>query len=128
MTKVLFSEFMKKKKRIIIIEDDLNILEAMQMILEDEGYEVVGLTNGRNLKIDGSMPDLMLLDVFLPDVSGEEIAIRLKSEAKTRSLPIILISGNNNLREIAKRTRADGYLEKPFELTDVVRLVEKYLQ
>jgi len=117
-----------KKKRIIIIEDDLNILEAMRMVLEDEGYDVVGLSSGKNLKIDGSMPDLMLLDIFLPEVSGEEIALKLKSEAKTKKLPIILISGNNNLREIAKRTKADGYLEKPFELADVVRLVEKYLQ
>jgi DNA-binding response OmpR family regulator len=114
-------------KTIIIIEDDTDILDMMTMILKDEGYTVVGSTDCSPLdELLNHKPDLILLDNRLPDVSGKDACRRLKEDAATRHIPVVLVSANQHIEQLAADSLADGYVSKPFNLDELVATVQKY--
>jgi two-component system phosphate regulon response regulator PhoB len=113
-------------KTIIIIEDDHDILDMMQYILEDEGYRVIPLSHAAPLDIIvGHQPQLILLDERLPEISGHEICGRIKSYPPAQNIPVILVSGIKDIEKIAGDCQADGYIEKPFDLVDLISLVKR---
>ena len=117
------------KKRILIVDDDLSILECLQIILEEAGYEVVALSDGGNvlIKIIEANPHLVLLDIWLSGgVDGREITRKLKSGKDTQHIPVILISALSNIERLVKNSYADEFVAKPFELDDVLQKVGKY--
>lgn len=115
-------------KRILVVDDDLAILEAVQLILEDYGYDVVTRDRGITILQDirKYRPDLLLLDLWLPAVDGNQITKKLKTNRKTQNLPIILFSASNEVEPIAKAAGADAFLAKPFNIDDLIWLIEKY--
>lgn len=116
------------KKRILVVDDSHAILDVLSMALEAEGYEVTtSLTGAGFRQIERNPPDLILLDVLLSGEDGSEICQRLKSDERTRRIPVILISAHTGLQETARRCGADGFLVKPFHLTDLRAIVGKYL-
>jgi two-component system phosphate regulon response regulator PhoB len=114
-------------KKIVVIEDDRDILDMMQCILEDEGYQVMPFSRAESIEeIIKQKPNLILLDDRLKDTSGHLLCKRIKTHPVTRSIPVIMVSAARGLNEMAERCLADTYLPKPFDLTELVDLVKTY--
>jgi CheY-like chemotaxis protein len=117
------------KKKIMIIDDDESILEVMHIVLEGEGYQVETSLNVQPLRqLDGELPDLILLDVLLSGEDGIEVCKRLKSQEKTRDIPIILLSAQSGASRTARDSGADAFLDKPFDLDVLVEMVREHLR
>lgn len=116
-------------KRILIVDDDLAILDVLKIILEDKGYEIDVLEHGGKIveKIESYKPHLILLDNWLPDITGSEIIRKMKAEEKTRRIPVVIISANQDLRKITRDSGADGSLAKPFNIEDLLSTVNKFV-
>ena len=115
-------------KRILIIEDDPDILEMMTYILQDEGYRVTASVDCGPLdEIASVKPDLILMDNRLGGSSGAEACKKLKTEAATAHIPVILVSANMHLQELTRESRADGFMTKPFDLEELVAVVRHHL-
>jgi DNA-binding response OmpR family regulator len=114
-------------KTVIIIEDDPDILDMMTFILKDEGYDVIGATDcGPLAEVMQYRPDLILMDNRLPDISGKDACRKLKEDAVTRHIPVVLISANQHLARLATESLADGYVSKPFDLEELLAAVRQY--
>jgi CheY-like chemotaxis protein len=115
------------KKKIMIADDDASILEAMQVMLEDEGYEVIAELDGKVVQdMRSGLPDLLILDVWMSGVDGTGICRHLKSENRTKHIPIILCSANRDTQKIAKECDADDFIAKPFEMIDFLNKIKEY--
>lgn len=116
-------------KLILVAEDDENISEIMKIILEEEGYTVE--TAKKQGEIESSikkrLPHLIFLDVRLGGESGEEIALSLKSNPRTAAIPLIIVSADQETKQIASRVGANGFLLKPFDITVLSQLVKDTL-
>jgi DNA-binding response OmpR family regulator len=114
-------------KRIIIIEDDKDILDMMIYILKDEGYEVIGASDCQPLEaILQTKPDLILLDNRLREGSGKDECLKLKENAATRHIPVLIVSATQHLEQLAAESLADGYVAKPFDLDELIAVVQQY--
>lgn len=120
---------MNPTRRVLIAEDNPDIVEALTMMLEDADY-IVEATQGRETlaKVVAMLPDLLFLDIWMPGMDGREICEYLKSHAHTKHIPIIMLSANKDTATIAKAAGADTFLAKPFEMDAVLALVKKYTQ
>lgn len=120
------------KQKIVAIEDEPDILEIVRYNLEKESYEFIGETDGEeglNL-IRRELPDLVLLDVMLPGIDGLEICRRLKYEAATREIPVIMVTARSEESDVVLglEVGADDYLTKPFGPRELVARVRAVLR
>ena len=115
-------------EKIIVVDDDEGILESFHALLESEGYTVITICSGRLLKelIKKESPDLILLDVLLSGEDGRKICKELKGHKATKNIPIIMISAHPSAAKTIHEVGADAYLEKPFEMDDLLSLIYKY--
>lgn len=115
--------------KILVVDDDEGILDAISLILEDEGYLVNIISNGNSAikKVAVYKPDLILLDVLLSGVDGREISKNLKADTQTKQIPIIMISAHPGAKETLKQYGADAFLSKPFGADDLLKMIKKYL-
>lgn len=116
--------------RVMVLDDDEDILEIISYLLTEEGYEVLRLNNGGSIleHIRTFGPNLVLMDVLLGEYNGIEICKMLKHEPETSKLPVILISGTHNLSGSLYLDGApDDFLAKPFDLEVLLKKVEKRL-
>ena len=105
------------KKTVLVADDNEEILEVIQIVLEDEGYNVQTSLDGTCFHhMRRNLPDLILLDVLLSGEDGREICQQLKSDPRTRDIPVILISAHSKASEAARMSGADEFLRKPFDL------------
>ena len=116
-------------KRILVCDDDEGIADIVKIILENKGYNVFSLTQCDDIfqKIEHIMPCLILLDLWMPILSGEEITKRLKQQEETKNIPVIIISANRDTQQIAEKVHANGFLCKPFDIEELESIVEKYI-
>ncbi|MCX8025165.1 MAG: response regulator [Thermanaerothrix sp.] len=122
----------QKVKRIVYIEDDQEMIELVTLILSRRGYEVIGAQGGRNgLEVVlAQTPDLILLDLMMPDIDGWEVFQQLKNHAQTRNIPVIVITAKAQPIDrvlglhIAK---VDDYIAKPFHPQELVNSIETVL-
>lgn len=117
-------------KRILIIEDDPDILEILDIIFANEGYDIISRRNGMSADEIGLLhPDLVLLDVRISgfEKTGAQICADLKALALTSNLPVLLLSAETNLSLIAHNCGADGHVSKPFEITNLVDKVKELI-
>jgi CheY-like chemotaxis protein len=109
----------------MIIEDDEDILDIMSYILGEEGYVVISGNSGKLLaEVHNHQPMLILLDNRLTEGSGHDFCRRFKDDPATRHFPVVLVSANQGLERMALESKADGYLKKPFDLSELVQLVK----
>lgn len=118
---------MNKQKRITVADDDPAILDAVGMVLEMEGYVVNATLNGNTVLTQDELPDVYILDIWMSGADGRELCKKLKSEEKTKNIPVILISASNDLKRSAETAGADDFLAKPFEINALLEKIEKAL-
>lgn len=118
-------------KNILIIEDVEDHLEIVKLILEQHGYNILIATTGLEglNSARANSPDLIILDVVLPEMNGYEVCKELKSGADTKSMPVIMLSVRSNPEDIetAYNAGANKYITKPFNLEDLIKEVKKHL-
>jgi CheY-like chemotaxis protein len=117
-----------EKKKVYLAEDDLEILFALNTLLENAGYDVVISHCGAPmLKSDLPSTDVFILDNKMPDVDGVDVCRHLKAQAATRDIPVIMISALRGSMSKARAAGADDFLEKPFQMNELLRLVAKHV-
>lgn len=125
---------MKKRKRILICDDDAVTLDLLQVILELEGYEVVRAINGEKaLEIVGDEnPDLIILDILMPYLSGFETAERLKYNQATRDIPVMFLSTMatwpKNVIQRGEHLGVEASMAKPFDPDVLLNVIERLLR
>ncbi len=114
-------------RRILAVDDDKDILEILQFILEDSGYTVDTLSDGRQLfqKINENTPDLILMDIMLGNSDGRDLCKNIKSTDSTHNIPVIMISASHNINDVLKQECApDDFLPKPFDINVLLNKVQ----
>lgn len=115
-------------KKILIAEDDKDILFILDMILNDAGYSVEPLPEGSSIvERKKDWPDLFILDKHMPTIDGLALCKYLKLKEETKDIPIIMISSYHKLKKKAREAGVDDFLEKPFHLKDLLKTVGKYI-
>ncbi len=123
--------------RILIVDDDPDIVESVTMVLQKKNHEVIqayggveGLEKARKEK-----PDAIILDVMMPDKDGYAVCKELKSDPGCRNIPILLLTAvvskiptTTYTHRMGMETEADDYVDKPVEPSELVRLVERLLK
>jgi CheY-like chemotaxis protein len=117
-----------EQKKILVVDDDPDILEVLQLILEEEGYLTRTATQAQSLdRLLNFQPDLILLDVLLSGSDGRVISKRLKSQETTRHIPIVLMSAHVSAKTTLAQSQADDFIAKPFEVNALLSTVHKYV-
>lgn len=116
-------------KKILIIEDELDILDMATMILEDEGYEVHGISEypGFESKVNACGADLVLLDLNLRGYHGQDICKYIKKSEALKQTSVILMSANRDVEAVKEEAGADGFISKPFDLTDFINMIKGFI-
>lgn len=123
---------MADKQIIICVEDEPEVTELVQIILHREGYEVIGAKGGQEglALIQDTLPDLVLLDLMMPDMDGWEVYQQLQANDATQDIPVIIVTAKAQSIDkvlglhIAK---VDGYITKPFKPSELVQKIEEVL-
>ncbi len=116
-------------KRILLIEDEPNIVEAISFLLNRDGWEVSTHSNGKGATeaIARVKPDVLVLDVMLPGRSGFDILQELRANPETAGLPVLMLTarGQTKDREMAERLGATRFMTKPFSNTQVLECIQE---
>ena len=120
---------MEDKKKIIIVDDDVDILDVTTIILERYGgYEVAVIDRGEEMKsIKRTSPDLILLDLWMSGFNGQDLCRELKGDKQTKAIPVILFSANRELKSIAESCGADDFISKPYQMDDLLEKVASWM-
>lgn len=117
------------KKKILICEDDTDILELLEVILGPD-YNVVGVNRVENILnvVAKHEPDIILMDIWIPTMGGEAAITALKSMPTTSKIPVIFISANDKIVDVTTRAGGDAFLKKPFDIKECRALVKELLE
>jgi CheY-like chemotaxis protein len=122
---------MAESKKILIVDDNEDVVTTYRVVLERMGYEVDVARDGNECleKIESDRPDMVLLDVLLPGLSGNEVCRLIKDTARTSDIPVVAITASvaADTREKMSEVGADAFLLKPIEVSDLNRVVKKFL-
>jgi len=116
--------------KILILDDDLDLLTVIKSLLRKRGFEVLAYTDWQKAweAVKTYKPNLILLDVFLTDIDGLDVCKKLKSSYFTRNIPVIMLSSYPNIAETAiYEFGADDFLAKPFEVNEMVKKIGQVL-
>ncbi len=116
-------------KRIIIFDDDEDILSVCTYVLEEQGWEVHVFTDCNNIigKVGAIMPDVILMDNWIPDTGGIIATQALKNNDALKQIPVVYFSANSDIQLLAKQAGAEAYIAKPFDLDDMERIIDGVL-
>jgi len=119
-------------KRIVCIEDESEMIDLIQLILNRRGFKVSGATGGKEgLQLVRDMhPDLVLLDLMMPDMDGWEVYQQMKADETTRGIPVIIVTAKaQNIDKVLGLhiAKVDDYIAKPFSPQELIDSVEKVL-
>lgn len=113
-------------KKILVIENDLDILDLLKFFLDDIGFEVLPAQNRIPIeKIISDNPDLVIIDYFLDDGYGYDICMELKANELTKHLPVIIMSASVHVEKYAHDCEATSFISKPFDIFALEDLVRK---
>ena len=113
---------------ILVVEDDPQVARLIALVLQRNGYQSQIVADGQSAlaRAKESKPSMIFADLTIKGMGGDALCSALKSHAETREIPYIVVSGDRDIAEKARRCGADDYMGKPFEFDDLVRLVRKY--
>ena len=118
-------------KKVLIVDDEPDIRSSVGQILEVSGFEVIEAENGKDCieKLQQFSPDLVLLDIMMPGMSGWDVAAKLKDDPKWNNIPIIFLTAKGDTMSVGMGNLAsEDYIVKPFDLVDLKTRVEKVLK
>jgi two-component system cell cycle response regulator DivK len=116
-------------KRIIIFDDDEDILSICTYILEEQGWQVNTFRNCNNIisKVADILPDVILMDNWIPDIGGIAATQTLKNSDEYKNIPVIYFSANNDIHLLAQDAGADSFLAKPFDIDELEKTINSVL-
>lgn len=118
-------------KRVLVVDDEPNIVMSLEFLMRRAGFEVQVARNGREAiaALEGPAPDLMLLDVMMPEFDGYEVCERVRARDEWRATRIIMLTarGRDAERERGMKVGADAYVTKPFSTRDLVEQAKRML-
>jgi len=119
------------QKRVLIVDDEPDIVETIKFTLELENIECIEAYDGEEalLKAKSENPNLILLDIMLPKINGYKVCRLLKFDESYKHIPIIMLTARAQEKdvELGEETGADEYVTKPFEMETLVEMVKRYL-
>ncbi len=117
-------------QKILIVEDDRDILTVLTDILEQEGYEVIGLTFTDSIinSVADCNPNLVILDFLLAGINGGELCHEIKTHKDTRHLPVIMLSAFPRVLESLGNYGSDAFISKPFDIEDLTKKVKNCIE
>lgn len=117
-------------RQVLLVEDDIDVREAIVEILEDHDYQVRGVSNGAEalqvLRAKGVVPCVILLDIMMPVMDGTEFRDRQLADPELRSIPVIVLSAQGNARAVAANMKATTFLPKPVDMDALLGAVATY--
>lgn len=118
----------KGNSKVIICDDDQSILELLELITLGAGCEPVTISKSLDVinAIRLDKPALVILDLWMPVMSGDMILQTIRKDAQFVDLPVLIISASRDGKMIAEKNGATEYLAKPFDITDLTHIIEKY--
>jgi len=124
---------MNNKPKILIVEDDQDIVDVLKMALTKAGYEVDYAFDGEEAlnKVKSFKPDLILLDLMIPKIDGGTVNSKLKERPETANIPVIVITGKANLKELLnlkEGVNIAGYYEKPVKVKFLVEKINAFFE
>jgi two-component system alkaline phosphatase synthesis response regulator PhoP len=113
-------------KRVLILDDDMDILQICAIVLKKKGYEVFTINNSNQVveQVKTLRPDVILMDNWIPGPGGIEATRMLKMNSDTHDIPVIFFSANSNVTQLAEEAKADYYLQKPFDISELETIVQ----
>ena len=117
-------------KKIMVVDDEPDILFTAGQMLEMNGYDVVKVDDGKKCldELEKSVPDLVLLDIMMPEISGWDVAAKIKENPKWNDIPIIFLTAKGDTMSIGMSGLAsEDYIVKPFDIKDLKERIEKIL-
>jgi DNA-binding response OmpR family regulator len=120
-------------KKIVYIEDDIEMTYLIKMILERRGYEIISTNNGLEGfdLVSNEKPDLILLDLMMPDIDGWDIYHQLKSSGQTENIPVVVISAKAQPIDKVlglQVAKVNNYIAKPFKPQELIEVIENILK
>ena len=119
------------KKKILVVEDEESLLRLESILLSSKGYNVVGVKDGKSaLEMAAKeKPDLIILDIMLPEMDGIEVCRRIKADPATSSIPVVMLTSKKSRQdvEIGTEAGASAYITKPFKTAMVIEVIEGLL-
>ncbi len=120
-----------KKNRILVVEDEESLLKLESILLSSKGYNVTGVMDGKSAleEVMAHRPDLVILDIMLPEIDGFEVCRRIKENPATSTIPVVMLTAKKNSQDVARGTEvgANAYLTKPFKSAKVIEVIENLL-
>ena len=116
------------KKNILIYDDDEEILLLCKAILSKYDFVVDTLSKCENVlsDIQTFKPDVILMDLWIPLIGGEKAIEIIKKNEATKNIPVLIFSANADIKEIYKEVNAEGYVEKPFAISNFIETIKRY--
>lgn len=119
------------KKKILIVEDEPSLLKLESILLNSRGYNVKGVGDGQAAldAVATMKPDLVLLDIMLPNINGFEVCRQIKENEATCHILVIMLTAKKSDEDLAKgkQVGADDYITKPFKSEKVVKTIQRFL-
>jgi len=120
------------KKKILIVEDEESLLKLESILLTSKGYDVQGVGDGQAAldAIAKSRPDLVLLDIMLPEIDGFEVCRRIKTNEATKDIPVVMLTAKKSREDMARgeQVGADWYITKPFKSAMVIETIQRFIE
>jgi two-component system alkaline phosphatase synthesis response regulator PhoP len=121
-----------ESKKILVVDDEVDLVKTIQFSLEAEGYKVLVSYNGEDALKQSRKenPDLILLDIMLPKLDGYKVCRLLKFDEQYKHIPILMLTAKTQEKDklIGKETGADEYITKPFDMDELMGKVKTYLK
>ena len=122
----------QRQRTILIVDDEEDVLDLLQLVFETSGFAVRRASTGKAAVSSAyeHPPDVVLLDVMMPEMDGWQVLRTLKADERTRSVPVVMLSARAERRDkmIGLQEGAEGYIAKPFSPAEVVREVQSFLE
>lgn len=116
-----------EKNRILVVEDEESLLKLESILFTSKGYQVTGVRGGVDAlrSISQERPDLVVLDIMLPDMDGFEVCRSIKEDPETRSIPVVMLTAKKSSRDLeaGRIAGADAYITKPFKSVKVLEVI-----
>lgn len=117
------------QKCVLIFDDDIEILNVCKAILAKMDYRVETLLNCENViaDVEKFKPDIILMDLWIPKIGGEKAISLIQQHETAKLIPVILFSANDDIEKITEKSKANGFLRKPFDIDDFKKMLFQYL-